>query len=171
VAKKAVLNKRLWMVGIHLGFIGVWVGTTVVLFVLTLMITWSIDADVRAAIPELVYVLDVKVMRCAGIGSILTGGILAASYWGFTRFYWVLLKELVSLSLVVNGATWLEPIEKKAASYISTQGSDALQNLQYLHVREQILWTLAIWIFVMVGMVYISKFKPWGKIRRTSQVG
>src|SRR5690348_10406616 len=137
-----LLNKRLWIVVIHLAFIGVWLGTTVVLFALTQMTTWPIDEDIRVALPGVVFLLDVRVMRIAGIGSILTGGILAASYWGFARFYWVLVKELVSLSLVVIGATWLEPIEKKAMSYSSAQGIAALQNPQYLRVHEQILWTL-----------------------------
>ena len=169
MTKNKVLNKRLWMVGIHLVFIGAWLGTTIVLFVLTLMTTWPIDANVRVALPEIVYLLDVRVMRIAGIGTIITGGVLAASYWGFARFYWVLVKEVVSLSLVVIGATWLEPIEKKAMSYTSANGINALQNLQFLHVHEQILWTLASWIFAMPCLVFISKFKPWGKIKRTSQ--
>jgi hypothetical protein len=171
VSTNAAQKKRMWMLSIHLVFTSAWVGATLVLFVLTLMTTWSIDPNVRVALPEIVYLLDLRFMRIAGIGTIITGGMLAANYWGFTRFYWVIAKELISLSLVVVGAVWLEPIEKEAMSYTSHLGIEAMNNSQYLLVHKEILWTLAGWIFVMAGMIFISKFKPWGKVKRKSQAG
>lgn len=163
---KTKRTSRLWWVGLHLAFLGTWLGTTLVLLILTLMVTSSMSMNVRLSIPAIVYSLDLHVMRAAGIGSIITGGVLAGSYWGFTKFYWVIVKELTCLSLVVNGALWLEPIEHKAMLFISSQGAGAFQSAEFMLIHQEIIWTLIGWLLVMLGLIFISKFKPWGKTNR-----
>jgi hypothetical protein len=157
----------MWWIGIHLGFTGTWLGTTLVLLILTIMETSSMDVDVRLSIPAIVYSLDGNAIRIAGFGAILTGGVLSGMYWGFTRFYWVIVKELASLLLFIFGLTWLEPLEHKAQSYASSQGAGAFHNAQFVLIHQEIIWTLIGWPLIMVALNFISKIKPWGKTKRS----
>lgn len=85
--------------------------------------------------------------------------------WRGFRFYWVLLKWgsflLLSLALTIL----IIPAVNSSAALSDALRPEALSNAQYLQARSQTL--LFIWceLMLLVAIVILSVFKPWG-IRR-----
>jgi hypothetical protein len=99
-----------------------------------------------------------------GIGSLLTGIWLAIrTQWGLAKHYWVIVKWVGNITAVVFGANfmrvWLH-------DNFSTSFADAvhpLQNPFYLSNRLMIFVGLGISFVLLITLVIVSYYKPWGK--------
>jgi hypothetical protein len=57
---------------------------------------------VRIAMPDIMHFVDVFVIIPSALGIIITGALLSAlTQWGFTRYHWIIVKEVARIFLVV----------------------------------------------------------------------
>lgn len=86
--------------------------------------------------------------------------------WGGFRFYWILLKWVVFLLLSLALTLSIAPAVNSMAAISDTLRIEALSNPQYLQARSQTLLFVWIELLLLVALVILSVFKPWGVRRR-----
>jgi len=67
--------------------------------------------------------LDDYVVIPAAIGSVLTATFLCwLTNYGFTKFWWVISKWFLSISLIIFGTFWLYPWSNEQKQLLSLKG-------------------------------------------------
>ncbi|WJH36158.1 hypothetical protein N6H14_09970 [Paenibacillus sp. CC-CFT747] len=154
------------MIGLHLIFVAAWVGSSFVLLMLSLLSLYSGSQTVQIAIPSIMHAIDLLVIIPGTIGIIVTGVVLSLlTHWGIKKYHWVIVKEISTLFLAALGGVWLAPLVLRAVELSSNQGVSALTDPEYLLIHKKILLTSGIIIPLLLGMIFISKLKPWGKVK------
>lgn len=164
---------RKWVLSVHLACVATWFGAAVamVLLIGVRPRTFATD-EALVAYCNCVALIDDFIIIAAAGGTWLTGTILAwKTNWGFFKWYWVALKFISTTAMVLFGATCLGPWITETASIARSQGLDALQNPRFQTVSNRsLIWGLAQTV-VLAGIVFVSVFKPWGKIGLRAKVG
>jgi hypothetical protein len=100
----------------------------------------------------------------SAIGSVVTATLLCwMTNYGFTKFYWVLAKWLLTTGLVVFGTFWLFPRGNGAARLSGEEGLQALDNPIYGFDAKGVLFGTIIQVLFLFVIIGISVLKPWGR--------
>lgn len=100
----------------------------------------------------------------AAIGSVLTATFLCwLTNYGFTKFWWVISKWFLSISLIIFGTFWLYPWSNEAETIALSQGISALTDSSYdWDVRGVLIGTIVQTVLLIV-IIGISVIKPWDR--------
>ncbi|WP_242018268.1 hypothetical protein [Synechocystis sp. FACHB-383] len=108
--------------------------------------------------------LDDYIVIPAAIGSVLTATALCwTTNYGFTKFYWVITKWVLTTGLVIFGTFWLFPWGNQAEQISDQVRLQALNSAVYAFDAKGVLigtLTQAIFLIIIIG---ISTLKPWGR--------
>jgi hypothetical protein len=158
---------RKWAVSFHVFFASLWFGSAFAMVIVMAL---------KPAIPEspaalLAWCLaiklidDVVIIGSAG-GALLTGLLLSwKTKWGFFTWFWVSFKLIATVVMVVFGATCLGPWIDEAAAIAGSEGLQALDNAAYWLNSNLALICGSMQVALLAFILFISIFKPWGKIR------
>lgn len=85
--------------------------------------------------------------------------------WGVTRYYWELTKLLGNILLILNGSQLIRRWAILSVSRSAIEHGDLsfLQTDTYVHARNMLQITFGGSLVVMLFLVVISVYKPWGK--------
>lgn len=164
MAKKITVTQKRWLVSTHILCNVVWLGTTLCFLVLSLAAVTTQDIKALHTIYVMVDVLDKTLIWTSSIGTMVTGILLSIlTHWGLTRFYWIIVKEvltLLSFGLGIFGLHgWLNATLSMTTGQdmwvVHTSAYTLNQYLQFGGVGFQLL--------ALTGIVIISVFKPWGQ--------
>ncbi|MCX5956162.1 MAG: hypothetical protein NTW51_07060 [Cyanobacteria bacterium] len=162
--QKLGIAQKNWLLSAHIAFAALWTGAVLSMFLLSLRNTSSTSSDVLNALDSAINLLDDWVVIPSAIGSVVTATLLCwVTNYGFTKFYWVIAKWLLTTGLVVFGTFWLFPWGNTAERLSGQSGLQALADSRYLFdARGVLLGTIvqALILFVIIG---ISVLKPWGR--------
>jgi hypothetical protein len=155
VAKKLTVKQRKWLVVAHVLCVVAWLGAA--FSSLVLGIATSNMSDMHASYIAL-DVLDKIVIRTFALGTLITGILLSIfTHWGLFRFYWIIVKEVLALSVMLLGffavSQWIE----EAITQTSIQHEAIATN----HVALLIL--IALHIVALTIAQILSIWKPWGQ--------
>ena len=95
-------------------------------------------------------------------GSLFTG--LAYSLCtnrGFIRHKWVILKWVITLSMIIYGDIVLGPWSASLLEVAGSMGLEALQDPDFLYTYRLHMRVLIIYILLFIVSTAISVYKPW----------
>jgi len=145
----------------HIVAAGAWIGIDVVLGVLVLT---ALSADPAAAVLCLqVLPLLFWPVLIAGLVSLVTGIALGlGTRYGLLRHWWVAVKLVINLVLVVLVALVLRGGLDEAAARGAAGGPDAAEGL------DTLVFPPVVSITALVAATVLAVVKPWGRIRRSA---
>ncbi|GAA1237175.1 hypothetical protein [Pseudonocardia alaniniphila] len=145
----------------HIVASGAWIGIDVVLGVLVFT-ALSADPAAAALCLQVLPLLFWPVL-IAGLVSLVTGIALGlGTRYGLLRYWWVAVKLVINLVLVVLVALVLRGGLDEAAVRGAAGGPDAVEGLDTLAFPPVVSITL------LVTATVLAVVKPWGRIRRSA---
>jgi len=95
--------------------------------------------------------------------SLITGLLICwLTNWGFLKFKWIIFKWISTIAQILFGTFWLGPWTNGSTAISDAERSLAFQNLTYLNFREMSNYFGSIQVLLLIVVVFISVFKPWG---------
>lgn len=162
--EKLNVKQKNWLLSTHIGFAGIWFGTALCMVVIGFTNQDNPSGEGLFAVNTILKTLDDFVIIPAANLSLLTGCLLCwLTNWGFFKHYWIIVKIIATVSLIVIGTIWLGPWVNELTAISQGESINALQNSIYQFdwkgaVIGGILQTTAVFIIIV-----ISTLKPWGR--------
>lgn len=163
-------TQRKWLLALHLIFSGIMIGGAVAFLIFSITAASTDDEGVLKACYFCMYVLAKTSIRASTIGALVTGILLSVlTRWGLFRFYWIMVKEVLTLLAVALGPVGMYYWSLKAMTLTSAEGLNAIKNPVFI-VNNGQLWTgIALQIISLTAIFAISVFKPWGSRNQSRQ--
>ena len=167
--KKLNVNQRKWLISAHVVFAALWTGTVLSMALIAWTNRIATNGSELYALDSAINLLDDYIVIPAAIGSLLTGGLLSwLTTWGFTKYYWVIVKWLLTIALIVFGTFWLYPWSNAAESLAAAEQLQALENPLYLLDAKAVIIGAIAQTICLFATIAISVLKPWGR-RKASE--
>lgn len=161
---KLTVKQKNWLLSAHVVFAALWTGTVLSMFLLALRNQNSTNADVLRTLNSAINLLDDYVVIPSAIGSLLTGTFLCwLTVWGFFKHYWVIVKWIATVALIVFGTFWLFPWANAATAISEAQRLQALENPLYTFDAKGVLIGTVVQVCCLLVIIAISFLKPWGR--------
>ena len=158
------IKQKNWLLSVHIIFAALWTGTVLSMFLLALLNQGSTSADVLYALHSAINLLDDYVVIPCAIGSVVTATCLCwLTNYGFMKFWWIITKWFLTISLIVFGTFCLYPWSVSAESIAQTQGLSAFEDRVYVVDARGILIGAVIQAVFLLFIIIISVIKPWGR--------
>jgi hypothetical protein len=162
--KKLSVKQKNWLLSFHVAFGGIWFGTALCMIAIALSNRNTPNGDELYAINSVLKLLDDFVIIPAANLALLTGGLLCwLTIWGFFKYYWVIVKWVATVTLIVFGTLWLGPWTNAMTAISDVQRLQALQNPLYVFDQKAILVGAIIQTSCLLAIIAISVIKPWGR--------
>lgn len=162
--KKLSVKQKNWLLSTHVAFAALWAGTVLSMTLIALRNTNTPNGDELYALDSVINLLDDFVVIPSAIGSLLTGGLLSwLTVWGFVKFYWVIVKWVTTLVLIIFGTFWLFPWANAATSIAYAERLQALKNPLYMFDAKGVIIGCIIQTLCLLVIIAISVLKPWGR--------
>ncbi|MBD0270174.1 MAG: DUF2269 family protein [Cyanobacteria bacterium Co-bin8] len=162
--KKLSVRPKNWLLSVHVISAGLWLGTVFSLVAIAIVKRNTANGDEIYAINSVLKFMDDWVVIPTAVLSLVTGGLLSwLTIWGFTKHYWVIVKWVATVTLIVTGTSWLGPWLNAMASISEAERLQALQNPLYVFDQRGVMLGGAIQVACLLAVVAISVLKPWGR--------
>ena len=151
---------------VHLVFAALWFGAAVALIMLVFARPSRLASDAELRVYcACVKLIDDFIIIGAANGTLLSGVFLSwRTSWGFFKWYWVSFKLLGTLAMVLFGALCLGPWVNLMHQLATSNGLKAVDTLSFQRAELQILCWGSGQIVLLLMIIAISVFKPWGRI-------
>ncbi|NEQ25856.1 MAG: hypothetical protein F6K28_43740 [Microcoleus sp. SIO2G3] len=161
---KLSIQQKNWALSAHIGFAALWTGSVLSMSLLSLRNTKATNAAALYALNSAINLLDDYIVIPAAIGSVVTATLLCwATNYGFTKFYWVIAKWILTTGLVVFGTFWLFPWGNAAEDFSAQAGLQAFDNPIYSFDAKGVLIGTIVQVSFLLLIIAISVLKPWGR--------
>lgn len=149
MAKVGFKAKR-GLLSAHIVFTSIFLGGVLCMLLLTV-------GNNAAELKDVFMLID----NTSGFATIVTGFFLCGlTDWGFFKYYWVIVKTVLFLAIAILGARvqgpWINDLVVLSGQAMSSQ---------YLSLKNTITLYFSFEILVVISLVVISVFKPWGKTK------
>jgi hypothetical protein len=166
---KITIKQKRWLLSAHLLCTVAWLGAALCSLILNLTALLTTDPHLLNATYVQASILDKALLRGGAIGTLATGILLSVlTQWGLIRFYWIIVKEIVSV-VCITGGVIISSWNDEAIASTALQGLQALHNPLYLTDRTLMLMGIFLQLTCLSAVIVISVFKPWGQRKRPSQ--
>ncbi|MFL6517274.1 MAG: hypothetical protein ACJ8GL_04280 [Bacillus sp. (in: firmicutes)] len=163
---KLSYKSKNWLLILHILFAAIMLGNMVVFLIFSITAAASNDKSVIYACYQAMNILSGTSVRASTIGTTVTGVLLSIwTKWGLFKFYWIIVKEGLTLLLIGLNIWAMYAWTLQAVSGINE--SEELETISFVQAE---LWTGIIFQIISLLLMYvISVFKPWGKLAGASQ--
>ncbi|MUG94749.1 hypothetical protein F7734_21225 [Scytonema sp. UIC 10036] len=162
--KKLSVKQKNWLLTFHVAFGGIWFGTALCMVAIALGTQNTSNGDELYAINSVLKLMDDFVIIPAATLSLITGGLLCwLTIWGFFKHYWVIVKWIATVALIVVGTIWLGPWTNAATAISQVERLQALQNPLYVFDKTGMLVGGIMQTVCVLVIIGISVLKPWGR--------
>ncbi|QBD75052.1 hypothetical protein EPA93_03195 [Ktedonosporobacter rubrisoli] len=162
--KKMTIRQKRWLLSAHILCSVAWLGAATCSLILNLAVLFTNDAHLLNAAYIFVGTLDKALLRGGALGAIISGVLLSVfTKWGLFRFYWIIVKEAISLLCMIIGVIisgWNDEAILLTAQY----GLHAMHNQLYLTNQTMIFIGITFQLISLSAVFVISIFKPWGQL-------
>ena len=163
---KITIRQKRWLLSAHILCAVAWLGAALCSLIFSLTALFTIDAHLLNATYVFADILDKAILRGGAIGALITGILLSVlTQWGLIRFYWIIVKEIVSVLCIVVGII-ISGWNDNAISLTAHKGLQVFHNPLYLTNRTLVFMGICFQILALSGVIVISVFKPWGQRKR-----
>ncbi|MBD2355178.1 hypothetical protein H6G41_11190 [Tolypothrix sp. FACHB-123] len=161
---KLSIQQKNWLLSAHVCCAALWTGTVLSMLLLSQRNTNTTNADALYALNSAITLLDDYIVIPSAIGSVVTATLLCwTTNYGFFKFYWVIVKWILTTGLVIFGTFWLFPWGNAAESISAKEGLEAFKNSIYSFDVQGVLIGSLFQILLLVVIIAISVLKPWGR--------
>ncbi|WP_414585470.1 hypothetical protein [Scytonema sp. PCC 10023] len=161
---KLSVKQKNWLLASHVAFGGIWFGTALCMIAIALSNRNTPNGDELYAINSVMKLLDDWVIIPSATLSLITGGLLCwLTIWGFFKHYWVIVKWIATVTLIVTGTIWLGPWTNAITAISAAERIQALQNPLYVFDQNAVLVGAIIQTSCVLVIIGISVLKPWGR--------
>jgi hypothetical protein len=161
---KLSVKQKNWLLSSHVAFAGIWFGTALCMIVIALGNRNTPNGDELYAINSVLKRLDDFVIIPSAILSLITGGLLCwLTIWGFFKHYWVIVKWVATVILIVFGTFWLGPWTNAMTAMSDAKRLQALHNPLYVFDQKAVVVGAIIQTSCLLAIIGISILKPWGR--------
>ena len=131
-----------------------WLGLVVVMLVLSAAALTTDDGTVMHFVYQLMDRIGSPVIPIFAVTTLVTGFALSvATPWGLLRHWWIVIKLVVSLAVIMTGAVL-------TGNWIQQAIDDPIAPARWL-----LSSTAVVHLLMLASAMIISVNKPWGKIR------
>ena len=167
--KPRLLGKpaRQWVLWVHVLASMLWLGSAVAMMVLTFAkgSRPSNAGELYGFCLAIKLIDDWVIIASCGLSAV-SGMLLSwKTPWGFFRWWWVAVKLVVTVALLIVGASLLGPWINETEAIARAHGWDALGMPRYATVERRVTVLGTIQLGVLGFILYASILKPWGKLR------
>ncbi|VBB07313.1 Hypothetical protein LUCI_2557 [Lucifera butyrica] len=156
-------RQKNWWKTFHLLFVSIWFAGGLGALLLAVLATKTRHIVLIFAAHYYIQYFDWFLIIPGGLGTILTGIWLAArTNWGLAKYYWIIVKLLANIGIILFGGIKMRLWIHETVPLILANRNNTLQNAQYLHNREMLVIGLSVSLGVLIFLMFISVFKPWG---------
>ena len=142
----------------------IWLGGILCLGVLIFFHPEPTNGSELRYLNEIFHRIDMTHVATTPIVALITGLILCwKTKWGFFRYKWVIVKLVLSFTIVIFSIIYLAPVAPKLIEISENLGLRALKDKTYQDYFMRAVIFNPVNIFLMLFMTYLSYFKPWGK--------
>lgn len=167
--KKLSVAQKKWLLSLHIIFSAIMLGCTVVIIILSITALNTDQSEILKTCYFVMHLLAKTSVRGSTIGTVVTGILLSMrTHWGFLKFYWIMVKEVLTLLSIGLGVIGFYYWSLNAISLVSVGGLSARQNPVFVVNNDQLWAGIILQVLSLIAMFVISVFKPWGK--RTSKI-
>ncbi|QKG84401.1 hypothetical protein GXN76_07855 [Kroppenstedtia pulmonis] len=160
--KRLTYKQKNWLLSAHVLFVVAWFGGILCMFALLVASLSAKDSTELYATYLNINLLDDVFVKYPALGTLITGFLLAVlTNWGLTRYYWIIVKEFLTLGTIGFGIFYMNRWTDQVTAAIS---SDGLNALQLSEIKFLVIGNLTN-LFALATMVIISYLKPWGKTK------
>lgn len=157
-------NSKSWLISAHVISGAIWFGTVLSMIVMVIYNLNTTNGDELYAINSVVKLLDDWVVIPTANITLLTGLLICwFTIWGFFKFYWVITKLVMTVTLITVGTYWLGPWVNAVTGISDTERLQALSNPLFMFDTKGIVIGGLIQIFSLIFIFIISFVKPWGR--------
>lgn len=166
---KLTIKQKNWLLSGHIASGGIWLGTSLCMVLIALSNHRTVNGDELYAINAILKRLDDFVIIPSATLSTVTGGLLCwLTIWGFTKHYWVMVKWIITVALIVIGTAWLGPWVNAMTAVSASERLQALQNPLYVWDQQVLVVGAIAQTFALLAIISISVLKPWGRRKVTT---
>lgn len=161
---KLSVKQKNWLLSSHIIFATLWTGTVLSMALIAINNRNTPNGDELHALNAVINLLDDCVVIPSAIGSLFTGALLCwLTVWGFVKFYWVIVKWVSTLVLIIFGTFWLYPWANAATSISDLERLRAFENPLYMFDSQGVIIGTIIQVLYLFFIIAISVLKPWGR--------
>ena len=167
MAKRLSIKQKNWLLSLHLLFIVGWMGGAMCMLVLGIYGVNAEQGEQLYITYDIMHAVDEVMLKYSAIGTLVTGVLLSVkTHWGLTKHYWIIVKEAVTVGLIMFGVFGLSDWLGEAVMITATEKAGALQDPEFVLNSRRLIAGAAINILWMAVLIAISYFKPWGKRKK-----
>lgn len=169
--KKLSVKPKNWLLSSHVAFGGIWFGTALCMVAIAFFNRDTASGEQLYAVNSVMKLLDDWVIIPSATLSLITGGLLCwLTIWGFVKHYWIIVKWIATVTLIVTGTVWLGPWVNAMTAISEVERMQALQNPLYAFDRQAVLIGAIAQTSCLLAIIAISVLKPWGRRMLKSQI-
>ncbi len=152
------------MLAVHILFAATWIGGVIGLLMLSLAFAHPASGSALVAIRRALVLLDYIIIIPAAFGSLGSGLLFCwLTNWGFAKYRWVMLKWTMTASMILFGTFFLGPWVDGSAALAKELTDSALSDPGYADLAFKVSVFSAAQLALLVGLIFVSAFKPWGR--------
>lgn len=156
------------LLSIHILLATIWLGGLAVILLLVHTKTGIANGDELAAVDRNIFYIHEYAVTNAMFGFVYTGLCFSLfTQWGGFKFHWVALKWVILFCFGLVITAVITPEINSMAAISDAYRADALTNPAYLQSVANVILFTWIELAILIAVVILSVFKPWG-VRRQS---
>lgn len=157
-------KQKSWLISAHAISGAIWFGTVLSMMVMIVHNLGTTNGDELYGINSVIKLLDDWVVIPAANMTLLTGLLLCwLTVWGFFKYYWVITKLVLTVSLITFGTFWLGPWTNAVTAMSDAERLKALSNPLFMFDTKALIIGSLIQISSLIFIFVISFLKPWGR--------
>ncbi|MBI4805893.1 MAG: hypothetical protein HY795_11730 [Desulfovibrio sp.] len=151
-----------WLKTLHICFASMWGGATICITVIQFMFEPQLAAEMFAY-RTILLLVDTWVVAPAALLCMLTGFFYSAmTNFGFFKYWWIIIKWVVTTGYVVVGFLWLTPWLEMMVRFSRNLPPDGMVPPGTI-LQSAMNMTVALTQLAVVSlMILITILKPWG---------
>lgn len=164
-----------WLKTLHLLTVACWVGGAISLLMLYFGKHGAESGGMLYGVNSSIHHVDMAVVVVPGAFGCLLTGLLYGMFtnWGFFHHTWLIFKWVATVGAILFGTFFLGPWETRMMEISHELGLAALNDPDYLRNERLNLFFGMAQVALLLAMVAVSVFKPWGagkKAKKASNV-
>lgn len=155
---------RLVLLAAHITVACIWIGALVVMLLLICVQDTSTAVAWRPGLDRAQLLIYDRLVVNASYGFIVTGLMFTLfTHWGALRFWWVALKWGLVIGLGIALPLWVAPHVSGITALSDAFSGLVSGNTTYDAHVDSVMLATGIQLLVLVCIVSLSVFKPWGR--------
>ncbi len=156
-----------WLLSLHVVLSGIWIGATLVAFVLNLRAGSAVDIEhLNGYLVSANVASDMIIV--GSLGTLISGLIMSwLTAWGLFKYWAVVFQFAAAILVIVIAKVRLDPAGDVLRSLLETGGFAASKTEGFQIALRTVLICAGANTAMLVIASFVAYIRPWGKTRKT----